>query len=65
MIMNASSNHNDNNGNLSIDNLSTLRSSEVNEREKNLLEKVWHYKRENAKLISLMKESEKSVNDRI
>lgn len=49
----------------SIDNLSTLRSSEVNEREKNLLEKVKHYKLENSKLIRLLKDSEASVNDRI
>ena len=34
------SNTNDTGINNSIDNLSTLRSSEINEREKNLLEKV-------------------------
>jgi len=33
--------------NNSTDNLSTLRSSEVNERERNLLDKVKHYKMEN------------------
>ena len=49
----------------SIDNLSTLRSSEVNEREKNLLEKVKNYKAENGKLIQLLRESEASVNERI
>ena len=45
------SNTNETAANMSIDNLSTLRSSEVNEREKNLLEKVKHYKKENHKLI--------------
>ena len=38
-------------GHNSIDNLSTLRSSDINEREKNLLEKIKHYKVENAKLM--------------
>lgn len=51
--------------NNSIDNLSTLRSSEVNEREKNLLEKVKHYKKENQQLISLLKESESTVSERL
>ncbi len=51
--------------NLSIDNLSTLRSSEVNEREKNMLEKIKYYKKENQKLITLMRESENSVIDKI
>jgi hypothetical protein len=37
--------------NNSIDNLSTLRSSDVNEREKRLLEKVASYKKENSKLV--------------
>ncbi len=37
--------------NNSIDNLSTLRSSEVNERERNLLDKIKLYKKENQKLI--------------
>ena len=41
------SNNHETVANNSIDNLSTLRSSEVNEREKNLLEKVKHYKKEN------------------
>ena len=50
---------------MSIDNLSTLRSSEVNERERNLLEKIKYYKRENQKLITIMRESENSVNERI
>lgn len=45
------SNTNDTPINNSIDNLSTLRSSDVNEREKTLLEKIKHYKRENHKLI--------------
>lgn len=40
-------NTNDTVANNSIDNLSTLRSSEVNEREKALIEKVKHYKKEN------------------
>ncbi|CDW71522.1 UNKNOWN [Stylonychia lemnae] len=51
--------------NVSIDNLSTLRSSEVNEREKNLLEKIKYYKKENSKLITLMRESENSIIERI
>lgn len=38
---------NSNNINVSIDNLSTLRSSDVNERERNLLEKIKNYKAEN------------------
>ena len=51
--------------NMSIDNLSTLRSSDVNEREKNLMEKIKYYKKENQKLITLMRESEASVVERI
>jgi len=39
------------NTNNSIDNLSTLRSSDVNERERNLLAKIKHYKNENQQLI--------------
>ena len=50
---------------MSIDNLSTLRSSDVNEREKNLMEKIKYYKKENQKLITLMRESETSVVERI
>jgi hypothetical protein len=49
----------------SIDNLSTLRSSDINERERNLLEKIKHYKKENHKLILLLKESESTVVERI
>lgn len=56
---------NDTAGNNSIDNLSTLRSSDINERERNLLEKIKHYKKENQKLISLIKESEATVGERI
>jgi hypothetical protein len=58
-------NTNDTVANNSIDNLSTLRSSEVNEREKALLEKVKHYKKENQKLIKLLKDSEATVGERI
>ena len=41
------SNTNETAANNSIDNLSTLRSSEVNEREKTLIDKVKSYKKEN------------------
>lgn len=58
-------NTNDTVANNSIDNLSTLRSSEVNEREKALIEKVKHYKKENQKLIKLLKDSEATVAERI
>ena len=58
-------NTNDTVANNSIDNLSTLRSSEVNEREKALIEKVKHYKKENQKLIKLLKDSEATVGERI
>ena len=59
------SNYNETVENNSIDNLSTLRSSDINEREKSLLEKVKFYKRENHKLIHLLKESENNVNEKI
>lgn len=59
------SNTNDTVANNSIDNLSTLRSSDVNEREKNLLDKVKQYKKENQQLINLLKESELTVSERI
>jgi hypothetical protein len=49
----------------SIENLSTLRSSDVNERERNLLDKIKHYKKENHTLISLLKDSEANVSERI
>jgi hypothetical protein len=48
-----------------IDNLSTLRSSEINERERNLLEKIRVLKQENKKLIQLMKDSETQVGEKI
>lgn len=67
--MNMQSNHTNRNQDLqasnSIENLSTLRSSEVNERERNLLEKIKHYKKENHTLIALLKDSEANVSDRI
>jgi hypothetical protein len=51
--------------NNSIDNLSTLRSSDINERERTLLEKIRHYKQENHKLIMLLKESEVQTSEKI
>ena len=45
--------------------MSTLRSSDVNERERNLLEKIRFYKKENEKLIDLMKQSESAVAEKI
>jgi hypothetical protein len=49
----------------SIENLTTLRSSDVNEREMSLLQKVKKYKNENQQLISLLKDSESKVSIRI
>jgi hypothetical protein len=37
----------------------------VNERERNLLEKIKHYKKENSQLILLLKESENMIADKI
>lgn len=42
-----------------------MRSSDINEREKNLLEKVKLYKKENEKLINIMKISESAVAEKI
>lgn len=61
----ASNSSNKGEGHNSIDNLSTLRSSDINEREKNLLEKIKQYKKENEKLISIMKVSEAAVIEKI
>jgi hypothetical protein len=61
----ASNSSNKGEGHNSIDNLSTLRSSDINERERNLLEKVKFYKKENEKLISIMKASENAVAEKI
>ncbi len=49
----------------SIDNLSTLRASEANEREKKLHEKIKQLKLDNSKLILLLKESETIVTQRL
>ena len=54
-----------NNHNSIIENLSTLRSSEINERERNLMEKVKLLKQENKKLMQLLKDSEINVIDKI
>jgi cell fate (sporulation/competence/biofilm development) regulator YlbF (YheA/YmcA/DUF963 family) len=54
-----------NNHNSIIDNLTTLRASDINERERNLLDKVKALKQENKKLMSLLKESENMITDKI
>ena len=54
-----------NNHNSIIENLSTLRSSEINERERNLMEKVKLLKQENKKLMQLLKDSEINVIEKI
>jgi len=41
-----------------IENLSTLRASDLPERERSLLEKVRQLKQENKELVSLLKENE-------
>ena len=53
------------NHNSIIENLSTLRSSEINERERNLLDKIKLLKSENKKLMQLLKESEVTVMERV
>lgn len=53
------------NHNSIIDNLSTLRSSEINERERNLLDKVKFLKSENKKIMQLLKDSEVTVIERV
>ena len=50
---------------MDIDNLSTLRSSDVNERERKLLDKIKHYKHENQQLIQLLKESETLITEKV
>ena len=54
-----------NNHNSIIENLSTLRASDINERERTLLDKVKTLKQENKKLMLLLKESETMITDKI
>jgi len=54
-----------NNNDTSIENLSTLRSGEAIEREKALVDKVRSLKKENGKLVQLLKESEAVFTEKL
>ena len=58
-------NSNQNNHNSIIENLSTLRASDINERERNLLEKIRLLKQENKGLVQLLKDNETVISDKI
>jgi len=53
------------NHNSIIENLSTLRTSDINDRERTLLEKVKTLKSDNKKLMLLLKDSESMISDKI
>jgi hypothetical protein len=53
------------NHNSIIDNLSTLRSSDINERERNFIEKIKALKNENRTLVTLLKDNEGAISDKI
>ena len=53
------------NHNSIIENLSTLRSSDINERERNLMEKIKALKQDNKKLVNLLKDSDSMITDKI
>ena len=61
----AAASSNPNNHNSIIENLSTLRSSDINERERNLLDKIKVLKQENKTLMGLLKESESMITEKI
>jgi hypothetical protein len=48
-----------------IENLSTLRTSDINDRERTLLDKVKTLKSDNKKLMLLLKDSESTLADKI